>query len=148
LANEVIVSSYENLAIFVGGRADKQFVVWRQLIKQCDDGKQKLAQLRQYAEHYRLQMGNQMRDGMAATTTMVFLRFIGQIETVITTQEREVTRLEHACLQQWHHLVEARREKRMYEILRDRAAAEKLSAALRRSQAEIDELLGRIVKLL
>jgi hypothetical protein len=36
----------------------------------------------------------------------------------------------------------------MYEILRDRVTAEKVALALRRSQAEIDELMGRIVKLL
>ncbi len=117
-------------------------------MNQCDGAKRKLVQLRHYAERYRLQMRGHLADGMEATTTMVFFRFIGQIEAVIAKQEQEVARLEQACLEQWHRLVEARREKRMYEILRDRAAAEKLELALRRTQAEIDELMGRIVKLL
>jgi flagellar export protein FliJ len=89
-----------------------------------------------------------LNDGMEATATMGFLRFILQIEAVIAKQESEVARLEQAASQHWHVLVEARRETRMYEILRDKVTAEKLAADLRRSQAEIDELMGRIVKLL
>ena len=142
------MSAYESLANFVGDRAARQQVQWRQLMSQFDGAKKKLAQLRLYAERYRVQMRDRLSDGSEATAIMVFLRFIGQIEAVIVKQEREVAQLEHACLEQWHRLVEARREKRMYEILRDRVAAEKLAAALQRSQAEIDELMGRIVKLL
>jgi flagellar export protein FliJ len=142
------MSNYQSLADFVGGRADRQQAQWRHLMNQCDGAKRKLVQLRHHAERYRLQMRGHLSDGMEATATMGFVRFIGQIEAVIAKQEHEVARLEQACLEQWHRLVEARREKRMYEILRDRAEAEKLSIALRRSQAEIDELMGRIVKLL
>lgn len=142
------MSSYQSLADVVGGRADRLQVQWRQLMNQCDGAKNKLVQLRQYAERYRLQMRSNLSDGMEATAIMVFLRFIGQIEAVIAKQEHEVARLEQACLEQWDRIVESRREKRMYEILRDRAAAEKLALALQRSQAEIDELMGRIVKLL
>ena len=141
------MSGYQSLADFVGHRADRQQVLWRQLMSQCDEAKHKLIQLRQHAEHYRLQMVGHLHDGMEATATMVFLRFIGQIEAVTAKQEIEVTRLELACRHQWQQLVEARREKRMYEILRDRADAEQVAVALKRSQAEIDELLGRIVKL-
>jgi flagellar export protein FliJ len=142
------MSSYRSLAEFVGDRADQQLVRWRQVMSQCDESKRKLVQLRQYADRYRLQMRNRLNDGMEATATMGFVRFIDQIEAVIAKQESEVARLEQVGLQQWQHLVEARREKRMYEILRDKAAAEKLAAELRRNQAEIDELMGRIVKLL
>jgi flagellar export protein FliJ len=142
------MSSYQSLADFVGDRADRQQVRWRQVMNQCDDSKRKLVQLRQYADRYRAQMTGQLHDGMDATATMGFVRFIGQIETVIAKQESEVARLDQACHQQWQQLVEARREKRMYEILRDKASAEKLAAELRRGQAEIDELMGRIVKLL
>ena len=142
------MTSYQNLADFVGGRADKQQVLWRNLMGQCDGAKRKLVQLRQYADRYRMQMRGDLSDGMEAIATMTFLRFIGQIEAVIAKQESEVARLEQACLEQWHRVVEARREKRMYEILRDKAAAEKLAMALRRSQAEIDEMMGKIVKLL
>ncbi|HXE16619.1 MAG TPA: flagellar export protein FliJ [Stellaceae bacterium] len=142
------MSGYDSLAEFVGNRANHQQIEWRNLMGQCDGAKRKLAQLGQYAERYRAQMGGQLGAGMDATATMGFLRFIAQIETVIGKQEIEVARLEQACREQWHRVVEARREKRMYEILRDKAAAEKLGAALRRAQAEIDELTGRIVKLL
>src|SRR6185437_7143855 len=127
------MSGYDSLAEFVGNRANHQQIEWRNLMGQCDGAKRKLGQL---------------GAGMDATATMGFLRFIAQIETVIGKQEIEVARLEQACREQWHRVVEARREKRMYEILRDKAAAEKLGAALRRAQAEIDELTGRIVKLL
>jgi flagellar biosynthesis chaperone FliJ len=43
-------------------------------------------------------------------------------------------------------LVDARREKRMYEILGERVAARKLEASSRRRQAEIDEMLQRVAK--
>ena len=142
------MSNYQSLADFVGGRADRRQVEWRNLMRQCDGAKRKLAQLRLHAERYRLQMRDHLGDGRDAAATMGFLRFIGQIEAVIAKQEQDVARLEQACLEQWRRLVEARREKRMYEILRDREAAEKVALALRRSQAEIDELMGRIVKLL
>lgn len=142
------MSGYDSLAEFVGHRADRQQVAWRKLMGQCDGAKRKLAQLRGYAERYRVQMDGQLSAGMEATASLAFLRFIGQIETVIAKQETEVARLERVCLEQWHLVVEARREKRMYEILRDKETAEKLGAELRRSQAEIDELTGRIVKLL
>jgi flagellar biosynthesis chaperone FliJ len=42
--------------------------------------------------------------------------------------------------------VEARREKRTYEILSERAKMRKADTASRRKQAEIDELLQRAVK--
>ncbi|HEX4113001.1 MAG TPA: flagellar export protein FliJ [Stellaceae bacterium] len=142
------MTSYQSLADFVGDRADQQQVRWRQVMSQCDEAKRKLVRLRQYAERYRLQMQHHLNDGMEATATMGFLGFIIQIEAVIAKQESEVTRFEQASLQQWQFLVEARRETRMYEILRDKVTAEKLAAALRRSQAEMDEMMGRIVKLL
>jgi flagellar export protein FliJ len=142
------MSAYQNLANFVGDVAERQQVQWRQLMTQCDGAKKKLAQLKQFAERYRIQMRDRLHDGSEATAIMIFLGFISQIEAVIAKQEREVAQLEQSCVEQWQRLVEARREKRMYEILRDRVAAEKLTAALRRSQAEIDELMGRIVKLL
>lgn len=142
------MSAYQSLANFVGDVAARQQVQWRQLMAQCDGAKRKLAQLKQFAERYRNQMRDRLNDGSEARAIMVFLGFIGQIEAVIAKQEREVAHLEQSCVEQWHRLVEARREKRMYEILRDQVAAEKLTAALRRSQAEIDELMGRIVKLL
>ncbi|MGH7072996.1 MAG: flagellar export protein FliJ [Stellaceae bacterium] len=142
------MSGYQNLADFVGKEANRQFVAWRGLMDQCDNAKRKLAQLRQYAERYRQQLQSQLADGLAANSTMVFLGFIGQIESVIAKQERDVARLDLACRQQWQKLVEARRERRMYEILDDRAETEKMAADLRRRERELDELLGKVVKLL
>jgi flagellar protein FliJ len=142
------MSGYHSLANFVGNEANRQFAAWRRLIDQCDNAQHKLVQLRQYAERYRQQLQLNLAAGLAANSTMVFLRFIGQIEGVIAQQEREVARLELACRQQWQNLVDARREKRMYEILQDRAVAENLATELRRSERQIDELLGKVVKLL
>jgi len=64
----------------------------------------------------------------------------------VTRQENEVGRLEAACARQWEELVEIRREKRTYEIVHERAAERELATALRRSQAEIDELLQRVTR--
>ena len=61
-------------------------------------------------------------------------------------QESEVGRLEAACTQQWQELVEVRRQKRIYEIVHERATSRELASALRRSQAEIDDLLQRVSK--
>jgi flagellar export protein FliJ len=140
------MSNYRSLADFAGDRADQQQVQWRMLMGQCDAAKRKLGQLGHYAERYRAQMGAHLADGLDATAAMGFLRFIEQVETVVAKQQREVARLDLACREQWHRLVEARRERRMYEVLRDRAVAEQVQLALRRSQIELDELMGRIVK--
>ncbi len=142
------MSNYDSLALVGASRADEQFVLWRRLMTQCQEAKQKLATLGQFAERYRAQMRRNLEAGMPAAASMNFVSFIAQIETVVRKQASEVDRLEAACAEQWQHLVEARRDKRMYEILRDRAAEAELAAALKRSQAELDDLLGRIVKLL
>jgi flagellar export protein FliJ len=142
------MSNYDSLALVGASRADEQFMLWRRLMSQCQEAKQKLVTLGQFAERYRVQMKQHLEAGMPASASMTFLGFIGQIEAVTRKQVVEVGRLETACAEQWQHLVDARRDKRMYEILRDRASAAELAADLRRSQAELDELLGRIVKLL
>jgi len=142
------MSNYDSLATVGAVRADEQFLTWRRLMGQCQEAKQKLATLSQFAERYRGQMRDRLAAGMDASASMTFIAFIGQIEGVVRKQAAEVTRLEAACAEQWQHLVAARRDKRMYEILRDKANATELAADLKRSQAELDELLGRIVKLL
>jgi flagellar biosynthesis chaperone FliJ len=75
---------------------------------------------------------------------MAYLSFIGQIEEVVHRQESEVGRLEAACTRQWQELVEIRREKRVYEIVQERATERELATMLRRSQAELDDLLQRV----
>jgi flagellar export protein FliJ len=77
---------------------------------------------------------------------LAHMGFIKQIEAVVIRQETEVVSLEEGCGRLWQELVEARREKRTYEILSERAMRRKADTASRRKQAEIDELLQRAVK--
>lgn len=142
------MSNYDSLAVVGASRADEQFGIWRHLMNQCQEAKHKLATLSQFAERYRAQMRHHLETGMPAAASMNFVSFIAQIEAVVRKQASEVTRLETLCAEQWQILIEARRDKRMYELLRDRAAEAELAAGLKKSQAELDELLGRIVKLL
>ena len=90
-------------------------------------------------------MSNGLLEGMSATSIMAHIDFIGQIEAVVVRQEAEIQDLEKACGRQLQELVEARREKRKYEILSERAAARDAEAASRRQQAEVDELLQHTV---
>jgi len=85
--------------------------------------------------------------GMPATATMAYLEFIGQIDEVVLRQEVDLGSIEQACERQWQALVEARREKRTYEMLSERVAAREAEAALRRRHAEIDELIQRAAAL-
>jgi flagellar export protein FliJ len=87
-----------------------------------------------------------LQQGMSATSVMAHIGFLGQIETVVGRQENEIGSLEDACARQWRELIEARREKRMCEILNERAATRNADAASRRGQADIDELLQRAAK--
>jgi flagellar export protein FliJ len=128
-------------------RGDGALQAWQRLKAQCDDALMKLSLLKQHRERYRNLLDANLGQGMPARSTMAYLGFIGQIEEVVTRQETEVVRLEEACSRQWQELVELRREKRMYEIVHERAASRELAAALRRSQAEIDDLLQRVAKM-
>jgi flagellar protein FliJ len=143
-----MMSGFQSLITVAGRRTEEALVAWRRLRSQCDDARQKLTLLKQHGERYRALMRSSLQEGIPAMATMAYIGFIGQIEEVVGRQEGEVGRLEEACTRQWQELVEARRDKRVYEILRDRDATRKMEAALRRSQAEIDELLQRVAKLL
>lgn len=142
------MSGFQSLITVAGRRTEEALVAWRRLKMQCDEARQKLLLLKQHGERYRDLMRSGLKEGIPATATMAYVGFIGQIEEVVGRQESEVGRLEEACTRQWQELVEARRNKRIYEILHDRDATRKVEAALRRSQAEIDELLQRVAKLL
>jgi flagellar export protein FliJ len=142
------MSGFQSLITVAGRRTDEALVAWQRLKTQCDDARHKLTLLKQHGQRYRDLMRTSMQQGIEAPATMVFVGFIGQIDEVVGRQESEVGRLEEACTRQWQELVEARRDKRVYEILRDRDATRKMEAALKRSQAEIDELLQRVAKLL
>lgn len=125
-------------------KSDAAVATWQRLKAQCDEALLKLSILRQHVERYRQMLNAGLGEGMPAMSTMSYLGFIGQIEEVVQRQENEVGRLEAACVRQWEELIEIRREKRTYEIVGEKAAERALATALRRSQAEIDDLLQRV----
>lgn len=140
------MANLHRLISITGKKSDAAVATWQRLKSQCDDALLKLSLLKQHVERYRQMLNNGLGEGMPAMSTMAYLGFIGQIEEVVSRQENEVGRLEAACTRQWEELVEIRREKRTYEIIHERAAERELATALRRSQAEIDDLLQRVSK--
>jgi flagellar export protein FliJ len=140
------MAGLEKLITLAGRRSDGALATWQRLKEQCDEALLKLSLLKQHRDRYRDLLRAGLGEGMPAVSTMAYLGFIGQIDEVVLRQENEVGRLEQACARQWQELVETRREKRMYEIVHQKAASRELAAALRRSQAEIDELLQRVGK--
>lgn len=140
------MSGLTTLAKFTERRATGALMSWQRLRTQCDEAEQKLSLLKRHAEGYRDVMRTGLEQGMSATSMMAHIAFIGQIEAVVARQEAELGSLEEACGRQWQELLDARREKRIYEILSERAAARDAEAASRRQQAEVDELLQRAAK--
>lgn len=140
------MAALHKLISFTGKKSDAAVATWQHLKAQCDDALLKLSLLKQHVERYREMLDAELGEGMPAMSTMAYLGFIGQIEEVVSRQENEVGRLEEACARQWEELVEIRREKRTYEIVNERAMERELATALRRSQAEIDDLLQRVNK--
>jgi len=140
------MASLHKLISVTGKKSDGALVTWKRLKAQCDEALMKLSLLKQHVERYREMLNTGLGEGMPAMSTMAYLGFIGQIEEVVTRQESEVGRLEAACTRQWEELIEIRREKRTYEIVHEKAAERELATALRRSQAEIDDLLQRVNK--
>jgi flagellar export protein FliJ len=138
------MAGLHKLISVTGSRSEGALATWQRLKAQCDEALRKLSLLKQHRERYRDLLNTNLGEGMPAMSTMAYLGFIGQIDQVVTRQESEVGRLEAACTQQWQELVEIRREKRMYEIVHERATSRELASALRRSQAEIDDLLQRV----
>jgi flagellar export protein FliJ len=138
------MAGLHKLISVTGNRSEGALATWQRLKAQCDEALRKLSLLKQHRERYRDLLNTNLGAGMPAMSTMAYLGFIGQIDQVVTRQESEVGRLEAACTQQWQELVEIRREKRIYEIVHERATSRELASALRRSQAEIDDLLQRV----
>lgn len=141
------MAGLHRLISVTGRKSDAAVASWQRLKAQCDEALLKLSLLRQHVERYRQMLNNGLGEGMPAMSTMAYLGFIGQIEEVVSRQENEVCRLEAACTRQWEELIEIRREKRTYEIVHEKAAERELATALRRSQAEIDDLLQRVGKI-
>jgi flagellar export protein FliJ len=140
------MAALPKLISITGRKSDAAIATWQRLKAQCDEALLKLSLLKQHVERYRQLLNTGLGEGMPAMSTMAYLGFIGQIEEVVLRQENEVGRLEAACTRQWEEVVEIRREKRTYEIVHERAMERELATALRRSQAEIDELLQRVNK--
>jgi len=116
---------------------------WGVLAKECAAARRKLNLLRQYGENYRIQLESGVRQGLAASQAMLVATFIRRVADVVAREEAQVQQLEEACEREWAELVEARRHKRMIEILIDRDALRKAEETLRRSQREIDDLISR-----
>lgn len=140
------MAALHSLIRVTGRRSDAAAAAWQRLKSQCDDALTKLSLLKRHVDRYREMLNTGLGEGMPALSTMAYLGFIGQIEEVVLRQENEVGRLEAACLRQWEELTEIRREKRTYEIVSEKAAERETATALRRSQAEIDDLLQRVNK--
>ena len=142
------MAALHKLISVTGKKSDAAVATWQRLKAQCDDALVKLSLLKQHVDRYRQMLNNGLGEGMPALSTMAYLGFIGQIEEVVLRQENEVGRLEAACTRQWEDLIELRREKRTYEIVHEKATEREMATALRRSQAEIDDLLQRVSKTL
>jgi flagellar export protein FliJ len=142
------MAGVDKLIDVAGRRSDEALVAWQRLRTQCDEALGKLSLLKQYRDRYGSRMHACLAAGMAATETVAYLDFIGQIDEVVLRQEADLGSLESACARRWQELIEARRERRMYEILGERIAARQAEAALRRGRAEIDELLQRAARML
>ena len=141
------MSQVDKLIDIAGRRSDEALLAWQQLKAQCSEAIRKLSLLKEYRERYSSLMRDGLEAGMPATATMAYLEFIGQIDEVVLRQESDLGSIEQACERQWQALVEARREKRTYEMVSERVAAREAEAALRRRHAEIDELIQRAVTL-
>jgi flagellar export protein FliJ len=141
------MSGMQSLIDFAERRVEGALTSWQRLRVQYEEAMRKLLLLQQHGENYRDLMRTGLERGLSGTSTMAYMGFIGQIEAIVLRQESEIGSLEKACAQQWQALVDARREKRAYEILSERAANRKAEARSRRAQADIDELLQRKIKM-
>lgn len=137
----------DKLIDLAASRSDEALRAWQQLSEQCAEAMRKLQLLKEYRERYRGRMNAGLEAGMPATAMRAYLDFIGQIDEVVLRQESGLGTIEQACAQQWQALVEARREHRTFEILGERLAAKDAAAALRRRNAEIDDLIQRAVSM-
>jgi flagellar export protein FliJ len=140
------MSGIATLIKFADGRAQTALTAWQHLRLQCDEAKRKLLALNGHRETYRARMCNDMQQGISANSIIAHVGFINQIEAVVTRQEIEVANLEEGCARLWQQLTDARREKRMYEMLSTRIAARRAEVLSRRGQREVDELMQRSAK--
>lgn len=116
---------------------------WAALSKECAGGRQKLVLLQQYGEGYRAQLEAGACQGLAAGQAVAITAFMRRIAEIIIIEEGRVRQLEETAEREWTRLVEARRQRKMIDLLTERDAQKKLEVELRRSEREIDDLLGR-----
>jgi flagellar export protein FliJ len=124
-------------------RTDEAVAAWRRLDAQCRDVRHKLRLLQQHREAYRELTQASLQHGVPAGAIVAHVGFIEQIEAVVLRQAKELEQLEAACARQWQAVVDARRDKRRYEILAERIAARDNAAAARRARVETEEALLR-----
>ena len=124
-------------------RSDEALLAWQRLDAQCEDARHRLDLLQRHGEEYRDLMRASLQRGMPATSIAACIGFIGQIEAVASHQQSELGQLEEARARQWQELVKLRRERRMFEILSERAAAKDAAITVQRQRREIDEALLR-----
>jgi flagellar export protein FliJ len=142
-AIEGALSGLATLVKLAERRADAAVAAWQRLAAQCDDAKQKLIRLQQHREAYCELAHTGLQNGMPAGSIVAHVGFIGQIESVLARQTNELGQIEAACVRQWQAVVDARRDKRRYEILLERVAARDAATASKRSQVENEEALLR-----
>jgi flagellar export protein FliJ len=142
-AIEAAVSGLATLLKLAERRADEAIVAWQRLNAKCDDARQKLVLLQQHRDAYRARTHTGLQQGMPAGALVAHVGFIGQIEAVVVRQTSEIGQLEEACARQWQTVVDARRDKRRYEILAERAAAREAATAAQRTRLETEEALLR-----
>ena len=142
------MSGIATLINFADTRAQTALTAWQHLRLQCDEAKRKLLALNGHPETYRARMCNDMQQGISADSITAHFGFINQIEAVVTRQETEVANLEERCALLWKQLIDARREKLMYEVLSTRMTARRAEILSRREQREVDDLLQRPAKTL
>jgi flagellar export protein FliJ len=142
-AIEAGMSGLATLVKLAGRRADEAAAAWQRLDAQCADAKHKLMLLEQHRDAYRALTHHSLRDGMPAGSISARIGFIGQIEAILVRQTQELERLEAACARQWQAMLDARRDRRSYELLAERGAARAATAASLHSRRETDEALLR-----
>jgi flagellar export protein FliJ len=137
------MSGLDTLIKLAVRRADAAVAAWQRLNAQYDDAKHKLELLHQHREVYRERTQTELQQGARAGSIVTHVGFIGQIEAVVAHQTEELGQLEAACARQWQTVVDARRDKRSYEILAERIATRAAAKTSQRMRVETDEALSR-----
>jgi flagellar export protein FliJ len=137
------VTGFLSLLKLAEQRAETALRLWQRLDAQCADATDKLIALERHSATYRGRLDGGLSYGASSGSIAAQLCFIQQIEAVALRQRSELSELEAARARQWQELLLCRRERRIYEILGERAAARAAAQTRRRGQKHIDELAQR-----